>query len=355
MQVFQARAPSPPACAVRTEDAFEAVRRELKNDIDHVRKEFVDSAHASLELLRSRMSTDLNVGLEGMREQLREQLATDFAAGRVANNESLRDDIQESLREQLVEEIREGREAVREQLTVEVREARKLLADELQDALRGAAPHISKRPLGDSTIATTSVELHCKQLDESLLAERTARDTAVHALRAEIAERLKSTNEWQDQRHERLVLGIQKTLEAATDHLEKELMAKYTDSIEKELQRFKSEAPDQSRGVDQERLVSLEKRFAETENRVSEQVQGLMQELAKHLEVEHEARVNCIAEIRAEIAQYAEMPAIAQTMRDAGSVALPGLPSMPGLPGQYERCTDPQPNPKLGVTAGIVS
>merc|ERR1711879_786331 len=115
---------------------------------------------------------------------------------------------------------------------------------------------------------------------------------------------------------ERLVLGIQKTLEAATDHLEKELMVKYTNSIEKELQRFKSEAPDQISAVDQERLVSLEKRFAETEIRVSEQVQGLMQELAKHLEDEHEARVNCIAEIRAEIAQYAEMPAIAQTMRD---------------------------------------
>merc|ERR1712087_510902 len=108
----------------------------------------------------------------------------------------------------------------------------------------GAAPHIPKRPLGDGVLATTStsreLELHCKQLDESLLAERIARDTAVRSLRAEIAERWTSTNEWQDQRHERIVLGIQKTLEAATDHLEKELMAKFAESIEAELHRLKS-------------------------------------------------------------------------------------------------------------------
>lgn len=339
MPAHNARTVSPLGQAVRMEDALETVRRELKTDIDSVRKEVADSAHASLELLRSRMSADLWLAREGLREQLREQLATGFAAGR--------DDLQETLREQLVEEIREGREAVREQLTGEVREARKLLADELQDAIRGAAPHLSKRPPGEGVAMTSQqLELHCQQLDESLLAERTARDTAVRTLRAEIVERLKSTNEMQDQRHERLVLGLQKTLEAATDHLESELNAKNAEAIETTLRR-QLETPDfqikiRSKLFDQERLVSLEQRFEESETRVSEQVQGLMQELAKHLEDEHEARVNSIVEIRAEIAQYAEVPMIAQRMRNYMDAQLYRSTALQGELAREAACTDVQ-------------
>lgn len=305
MPAHNAREASPQRRAFCMEGVLETVRRE-------VQKEVADSAYVSLELLRSRMSADLQLAREGLREQLRENLATDFAA--------VRDALQETLRELLTEEIRVGRVWFRHQLAGEVREVRKLLSDELQDAIRDsaafrsicAAQHLSKRPPGEGAAIITSHQIELTSLDASLRAECTARDTAIRELRTDILERSRSTNERQDERHENLILGLQKTLDAAIEQLDSDLNAKHAAAIETAL-RHQLGASDFQSKIRSGLFFDQEQRFEEIETALS---QGLMKELAKHLEDEHEARVNSIAEIRAEIRAEITVPVIDQKMRN---------------------------------------